>query len=180
MARELRLPTAVSNNVHCARPDDAWHADAVAAIRARRSVEELEGWLPAAGTAYLRSGQEQLRTFERRYPGAVARAAVLGVECSFDLALVAPKLPPFPVPPGHADELGYLRHLVMEGAAARYGTRADAPEAYAQLKHELKVIAELDFPGYFLVVWDIVRFCHSRGILAQAAARRPTARSASR
>ncbi|MDS0140539.1 MULTISPECIES: error-prone DNA polymerase [unclassified Amycolatopsis] len=167
MAKELTLPTVVSNNVHYARPEDSSHADAVAAIRARRSVEELEGWLPAAGMAYLRSGAEQLRAFERRYPGAVARAALLGVECSFDLALVAPKLPPFPCPPGFADEDAYLRDLVMEGAAARYGTAAEAPEAYAQLEHELTVIRQLGFPGYFLVVWDIVRFCRERGILAQ-------------
>ncbi|MEV4049654.1 hypothetical protein AB0J55_00570 [Amycolatopsis sp. NPDC049688] len=54
--RELQLPTVVSNNVHFAGTDERWHADAVAAIRAHRSVEDLEGWLPAARTAYLRSG----------------------------------------------------------------------------------------------------------------------------
>ncbi|NBH02800.1 error-prone DNA polymerase, partial [Amycolatopsis sp. SID8362] len=115
---------------------------------------------------FLRSGMEQRRRFERRYPGAVGRAAVLGVEVAFDLRLVAPDLPPFPVPPGH-DEMSYLRELTRAGAADRYGPREANPKAYAQLDHELAVIDELGFPGYFLVVWDIVRFCKQADILCQ-------------
>ncbi|MEU0529121.1 error-prone DNA polymerase [Amycolatopsis tolypomycina] len=164
MAAELRLPTVVSNNVHYARHEDAVVADMVAAVRARRPGEELEGWRPPSGQAFLRSGMEQRRRFERRYPGAVGRAAVLGVEVAFDLQLVAPDLPPFPVPAGH-DEMSFLTELTWAGAAARYGTRAESPRAYAQLEHELDVIKALDFPGYFLVVWDIVRFCKEAGIL---------------
>lgn len=85
-----------------------------------------------------------------RYPGAVGRAAVIGVECAFDLALVAPDLPPFPVPEGRT-EATYLRELTWAGADRRYGPRDRNPQAYAQLKHELTVIEELGFPGYFLV-----------------------------
>jgi error-prone DNA polymerase len=166
LARALRLPTVVSNNVHYATPADAPVADAVAAVRARRSAEELEGWRPPSGQAFLRSGMEQRRRFERRYPGAVGRAAVLGVEVAFDLQLVAPDLPPFPVPAGH-DEMSFLAELTWAGAATRYGTRAESPRAYAQLEHELDVIKQLDFPGYFLVVWDIVRFCKENNILCQ-------------
>ncbi|MEU4675311.1 PHP domain-containing protein, partial [Amycolatopsis sp. NPDC023774] len=166
MATDLRLPTIASNNVHYARPEQARHAAAVAAVRANRSLDELEGWLPADGMAFLRDGAEQQARFAR-YPGAVQRAALLGVELAFDLALVAPKLPPFPVPEGFAGEDAYLRHLTFEGARARYGTRDENPKAYAQLERELDVIERLGFPGYFLVVWDIVRFCREANILAQ-------------
>jgi error-prone DNA polymerase len=166
MARELRLPTVVSNNVHYARPEDAAVADAVAAVRARRPAEDLEGWRPPSGQAFLRSGAEQRRRFEHRYPGAVGRAALLGVEVAFDLRLVAPDLPPFPVPDGRG-EMAYLRDLTWRGAAGRYGSRAGNPKAYAQLDHELDTIEALGFPGYFLVVWDIVRFCKDADILCQ-------------
>ncbi|WIY06507.1 error-prone DNA polymerase [Amycolatopsis mongoliensis] len=166
MAKELRLPTVVSNNAHYARPEDAAVADLVAAVRARRSAEELEGWRPPSGQAFLRSGMEQRRRFERRYPGAVGRAAVLGVEVAFDLKLVAPDLPPFPVPPGH-DEMSFLTELTWRGAGKRYGSREENPKAYAQLDHELAIIEKLGFPGYFLVVWDIVRFCKEADILCQ-------------
>ncbi|MDT8913466.1 error-prone DNA polymerase [Amycolatopsis sp. PS_44_ISF1] len=166
MAGEYGLPTVATNVVHYDRPTRGAHADMVAAIRAGRSIEQMEPWLPPDAMAFIRTGAEQAEIFAR-YPGAVARAAQLGVEVAFDLALIAPELPPFPVPGGFADENAYLRHLTYTGAAERYGTPAEAPQAYAQLEHELTVIAELGFPGYFLVVWDIVRFCREAGILAQ-------------
>jgi error-prone DNA polymerase len=88
------------------------------------------------------------------------------VECSFDLSLVVPNLPPFPVPDGHT-EASFLRELVDYGAAHRFGSRESCPRAYAQLDHELEVIESLGFPGYFLIVWDIVRFCRISDILCQ-------------
>ncbi|WP_329060565.1 error-prone DNA polymerase [Amycolatopsis sp. NBC_01480] len=166
MAADLGVPTVASNNVHYATPAQRHHAHAVAAVRARRSIADLQGWLPGGGPAFLRSGAEQAQLFAR-HPGAVQRAALLGVECAFDLALVAPRLPPFPTPPGFADEAAYLRHLVELGATDRYGPRAANPTAYAQLDHELRIIEELDFPGYFLVVWDIVKYCRDNNIYAQ-------------
>ena len=130
-------------------------------------LDELDGWLPAAGAAYLRSGAEQARRFTR-YPGAVELAAELGRACAFDLHLVAPKLPEFPVPAGHS-EMTFLRQLVSEGATRRYGpAQAErVPGAWRQLEHELAMIEELGFAGYFLVVWDIVEFCRRSGIYCQ-------------
>ncbi|HEX3789802.1 MAG TPA: error-prone DNA polymerase [Pseudonocardiaceae bacterium] len=165
LALDARLPVVATNAVHYARPGRGRLATAMAAVRARRSLDDMAGWLPPAPTAYLRSGTEMRDRF-RRYPGAVQGAAALGVECSFDLRLLAPSLPPFPVPPGH-DENSYLRELVADGARRRYGSRADDPAAYRQLDHELGIIERLSFPGYFLVVWDIVRFCREHDILCQ-------------
>jgi error-prone DNA polymerase len=139
----------------------------MAAVRARRSLDELDGWLPPAATAHLRSGEEMAALFAR-FPEAVAQAASYGRECSFDLQLVVPKLPPFPVPDGHS-AASWLRKLTYEGALGRYGPpeRESAKRAYAQLAHELKIIEELDFPGYFLIVHDIVNFCRKADIFCQ-------------
>jgi error-prone DNA polymerase len=165
MARELGLPCVATNAVHYANPGRGRLAAAMAAVRARRSLDELAGWLPPAPAAHLRSGKEMRDRFAR-YPGVVHQAAQLGVELSFDLMLVAPKLPPYDVPAGHT-EITYLRHLTYLGAARRYGSFAENPRAFAQLDHELRVIEELGYPGYFLVVWDIVEFCRKAEILCQ-------------
>jgi error-prone DNA polymerase len=165
MAGELGLACMASNTVHYAQPGNGRLAAAMAAVRARRGLDEMDGWLPPAPTAHLRSGAEMHRRFAR-YPGVVQRSAVLGVELAFPLALIAPKLPPFDVPDGH-DEVSYLRELTFVGAARRYGTCNENPRAFEQILHELKVIEELGFPGYFLVVWDIVEFCRRSGILCQ-------------
>ncbi|MBB4962994.1 error-prone DNA polymerase [Saccharothrix violaceirubra] len=162
MAHDLGLPVVATNAVHYAVPARGRLAAVMAAVRARRPLDELTGWLPPGRTACLRSGEDMYRRFAR-FPGAVHRAAVLGLRCSFDLELIAPKLPPFDVPEGH-DEDSYLRHLTREGARRRYG---DYARAHDQVEHELAVITKLGFPGYFLVVHDIVDFCRRNGILCQ-------------
>ncbi|TKG59017.1 error-prone DNA polymerase [Prauserella endophytica] len=165
LAEEFGLPTVATNAVHYAIPQRAYLAQAVSAIRARRGLDEMEGWLAAAGTAHLRSGAEMQARFAR-YPGTVQRAALLGTQIAFPLHLVAPELPPFDVPDGYT-EATYLRYLTYEGAKKQYGTREAHPKAYEQLDHELDIIERLGFPGYFLIVWDIAKFCWDNDILCQ-------------
>ncbi|WP_285106867.1 error-prone DNA polymerase [Promicromonospora sp. MEB111] len=165
LAQEAGLPLVATTAAHYARPRDADLAGALAAVRARSSLDDLDGWLPGAPTAHLRSGAEMAR-LHRLHPQAVATAAALGAECAFDLELIAPNLPPYPVGEGH-DEASWLRELTHRGATARYGPREDNPKAWAQIDHELRVITDLGFPGYFLVVYDLVEFCRTHGILAQ-------------
>ncbi|HVE46972.1 MAG TPA: error-prone DNA polymerase [Acidimicrobiales bacterium] len=167
LAVRAGVEVVATNNVHYATPSRRRLATALAAVRARRSLDDIDGWLPPAGSAHLRSGGEMTRRFAR-YPGAVERAAVLGMECAFDLRLVAPKLPDWPVPPGHT-EMTWLRHLTLEGAHRRYG-RPEAervPGAYRQIAYELDLIEQLGFAGYFLVVHDIVDFCRRSDIYCQ-------------
>ncbi len=156
-----------ANAVSYATPRDRALADALAAVSARRSLDDHDGWLGAWGGAHLRSGAEQARRFAR-YPGAVEAAARLGLECAFSLSLVAPGLPPYPCPDG-LDENAFLRRLATEGALARYGPpEADhASGAWRQINHELDMIERLGFAGYFLVVWDITSFCRAHDIYCQ-------------
>ena len=156
-----------TGNVHFAAPAQARLAQALAAIRARRSLADMDGWLAAAGTAYLRSGRE-MAALLRRYPGVLERTAALGRECAFDFRVIAPNLPDGPVPSGHT-ETSWLRELVARKAPARYGPPGDerVPGAYRQIDRELEVIEQLRFPGYFLIVHDIVKFCEDKNILCQ-------------
>jgi error-prone DNA polymerase len=165
LADKFGLKTVATNNVHYANPSRRPLATALAAVRARRSLDEIDGWLPAAGTAHLRTGAEMAQRFAG-YPGAVANAAAYARELAFDLSLVAPNLPDYPVPTGHT-EMSWLRELTYQGAAERYGTRGERPDAYKQLDHELEMIDKLGFPGYFLVVYDIVKFCRDSNIFCQ-------------
>ncbi|KLN33275.1 DNA polymerase III subunit alpha [Cellulosimicrobium funkei] len=167
LAADARLPLVATTAAHYAHPRDADLAGALAAVRARSSLDDLDGWLPGAPTTHLRSAAEMLAR-HHRHPQAVATAAALGDECAFDLHLVAPDLPPYPVPDGHT-EATWLRELVRRGGENRYGPRDQEkiPGAWAQIDHELRVIEDLHFPGYFLVVYDLVEFCRVNGILAQ-------------
>ncbi|MPV35759.1 error-prone DNA polymerase [Georgenia subflava] len=164
LADAAHLPLVATGGVHCARPADQRLADVLAATRARASLEEIDGWLPVA-PAHLRSGAE-MAARHHRHPRAVPTSVALAAECAFDLQLVAPNLPPHPVPPGHT-EATWLRELTYRGAAERYGPRGHVRGAYEMIEHELKIITDLDFPGYFLIVHEIVQFCRDRRILCQ-------------
>src|SRR5271165_2757158 len=161
------LGVVATGNVHFAAPAQARLGQALAAIRARRSLDEIDGWLSAAGTAYLRSGQEMAARL-RRYPGVLERTVELGRQCAFDFKVIAPRLPDFSAPDGHT-EISWLRELVARKAPARYGApeAERVPGAYAQLARELDVIERLGFPGYFLIVHNIVEFCEDHDILCQ-------------
>ena len=165
LAARFGLGVIATTAAHFAEPARGRLAMAMGAIRARNSMDEAAGWLAPLGGSHLRSGQEMAQLFAH-HPEAVTAAAELGEQCAFGLALIAPKLPPFQVPEGQTED-SWLRHLVMTGARNRYGPPERAPLAYAQIEHELRVIAQLDFPGYFLVVHDITRFCKENGILCQ-------------
>ncbi|MCA0294998.1 MAG: error-prone DNA polymerase [Actinobacteria bacterium] len=163
LAAGRRLPTIATGNVHYATPAQHPLAQAVAAVRANRSLDALDGWLPAAGTAFLRSGAEMAARFAR-YPGAVARTVGLADELAFPLRRAKPALPKQEVPAGHTP-MSWLRHLVWSAVPVRY---PDLSAANAQrIEKELGVIEAKDFPGYFLIVHDIVAEARRRGILCQ-------------
>jgi error-prone DNA polymerase len=165
LAPRFGLGLIATTGAHFAEPARGRLAMAMGAIRARQSLDEGAGWLAPLGGAHLRSGDEMARIFAHR-PEVVTAAAELGDQCAFGLQLIAPRLPPFDVPDGHTED-SWLRELVMAGAARRYGPRGGAAQAYAQIERELAVIAQLNFPGYFLVVHDITRFCREHKILCQ-------------
>jgi error-prone DNA polymerase len=167
LAIERGVAPVATNNVHYATPARFPLSTALAAVRARRTLADLEGWLPSSGTACLRGEAEQRRRFAR-WPGVVDQAGELAEACAFDLRLVAPRLPDFPVPAGHTEQT-WLVELVRRGAVDRYGPRETerVPGAWAQLDRELAIIGALGFPGYFLTVWDIVTFCRREDIFCQ-------------
>lgn len=165
LAPRFGVGVVATTAAHFAEPSRGRLAMAMAAIRARQSLDDAAGWLTPRGGAHLRSGDEMARLFAQ-CPDIVTAAADLGEQCSFELTLIAPQLPPFDTPHGHTED-SWLRELTMIGAAGRYGPRASAPAAYAQIERELDVISTLNFPGYFLVVHDITQFCRRNDILCQ-------------
>lgn len=165
LAPRFGVGVVATTGAHFAHPARSRLAMAMGAIRARQSLDSAAGWLAPLGGCHLRSGEEMARLFAQR-PEVVTAAAELGEQCAFGLALIAPQLPPFDVPDGHSED-SWLRSLVMAGARDRYGPAERSPRAYLQIEHELKVIAQLRFPGYFLVVHDITQFCRRNDILCQ-------------
>jgi error-prone DNA polymerase len=163
IAEARGLGMVATGNVHYATTAQHKLSQALAAVRARRSLDELDGWLPAAPTAHLRSGAEMARRFAR-YPGAVERTVEVAADLSFQLRMAKPRLPQQKVPEGHTP-MSWLRSLVLDAIPRKYPDASD--DDLARIDRELAVIEMKDFPGYFLIVYDIVREARSRGILCQ-------------
>ena len=163
LAERTGLPLVATNAVHYATRARHRDAQVRAAVRSRRSLDAMAGWLPPTASARIHTGEEMLARFPR---AAVAQSARIAAEAAFSLRAAAPRLPTTPIPPGHT-EAEHLRSLVFPGALHRYGSRETAPQAWAQVDRELDTIESMGFCGYFLIVWDIARFCRERDIFCQ-------------
>jgi len=168
VSSKLGLSVVATNQVHYHDKADAYLSEVLAAIGGRRTLSEADGFRPATDERHLKHPKEMEWRFSR-YPGAVARSSELGQRLAFDLALVAPRLPDFPMPGHFRDEMEYLRHLTWEGARDVYPGSDDGidPSARRRLEHELAIIDRLGFPGYFLVVKDLVDFARDQDIYCQ-------------
>lgn len=169
IAQRLSIPVVATNQVHYAHRRDADLAEVLAAIGGRRDLNTASGFWPSSDERHLKTPDEMSRRFTR-YPGAVERSVVLAERLAFDLRLVAPRLPPFPMPGHFRNEMDYLRHLALEAAREIYPGSGDGGvdrSAERRIEHELGVIERLGFPGYFLVVKDIVDFARSQDIYCQ-------------
>ena len=161
------VPAIVSAVPAAATRDDARLAAAKRALARRDCLGDAHAHLHPMGANWLRSA-EQLQAM---LPGAqdkIDTALAISAQCAFTLNLVAPELPRYPTPAGF-DEMSWLRQITIAGAQLRYATRPEdiRRRAMAQIDYELGVIEELNFPGYFLIVHDLVDFCRRENILCQ-------------
>ena len=165
LARRFELPLVATNDVHCATPEQALTADALACIRHGVSLAE-------AGTRLAKNGERHLKkpaamaTLFRDLPESIRNTHEIAARCRFTLRDLTYRFPDFPLPPeAGSDQAAYLRSIVEPAAAARFSPYTD--RARTQIDRELGLIAKLGLSGYFLVVWDIVEHCRKQGILAQ-------------
>jgi error-prone DNA polymerase len=158
LARELRLSTVASNDVHYLNPADAPLHDVLASEAAN---QPLPNPLNRKNTElYFKTPGQMWRLF-RRYPQAYRNAARIAARCNLDLGLGQLLFPAYPLPPGETAYSLLCKHC-FAGAAERYSPVT--PEVLDRLNRELKVIQDLGFAEYFLAVRDIVQFTRGRGI----------------
>ena len=160
LARKLSLPLVATNNVHYLQPSDAEAQDVLVCIREGRTVQEDDRPRLPSADYWFKPGAEMAQLFAH-LPEALENARRIADRCNVELNLNEMHLPAFDLPPGFTEE-SYLTHLCEQGALARYGD--PSPEVRERLRYEIDVIAKMGFVGYFLIVWDFMRFAHEQGI----------------
>ena len=161
------LTGIISARPAAARRDAARLAGAKRALAQRKSIHQAASDAHPLGSGWLRSGEQMLQLAPGRQD-LVAATVDLAQRCAFLWTALVPNLPGYPVPSGH-DEHSYLREVVIDRARRRYRSYPDdiRQRAFAQIDYELGVISTLGFPGYFLIVNNLVDFCVENNILCQ-------------
>jgi error-prone DNA polymerase len=163
-AAQYNLPLVAAAEVLYHTPGRRPVQDILTAIRCGVTVSSLGRRLNPNAEHGLKTPAAFLALFADD-PAAVARTEEVAERCAFSLAAIRYRYPSEHLPDG-TTSAQWLRRLAFAGARRRYGERVP-PEVLTQLDKELALIEELDYPGYFLTMWEVVEFCRARGILCQ-------------
>ena len=162
-ARCLGIPLVATNNPAYAVPSQRELLDVFTCIRNKVTLATAGRLLERNSGRYVKSAAEMTRLFAD-LPEAIANTCEISERLDFTLEDLGYEFPRYPVPEGET-QMSLLRKLADEGARHRY--RPYYERARLQVERELAMIEKLKLPGYFLIVWDIVRFCKEHNILAQ-------------
>ena len=164
LAEALEVPLCAHNDVHYHSRRRQMMQDVITAIRHQTSVDKAGARLFPNAERTLKRPEEMAQLFAD-CPEAVGRTLEIADSCRYGLDQLRYRFSEEDLPPGHTP-VTYLRQLTFEGLRFRFPN--GVPEKVtAQVEHELDLIERLDFPGYFLAIWEIVRFARERGILCQ-------------
>jgi DNA polymerase-3 subunit alpha len=170
IARALDAPLVATNDSHYCHRSDAQAHDALLCVQTGATRDDPNRFKFQGEEHYVKSAVE-MRTLFSELPEACDNTLWVAERASVEIELGRPSLPKFPLPEDfdqsdqsyEANAARYLRHLTYEGARSRYGDPLP-PEVVERVEFELRVISEMGFAAYFLVVWDIIAYARSHGI----------------
>jgi error-prone DNA polymerase len=167
IARSLQLPLLATNGVCYATARERELCDVFTAIRHHHTLATAGRLLARNSERYLKSPQEMQALFAD-LPEAIANTVELSSRLAFTFKDLGYEFPKYPVPEGET-MMSFLRERTREGFQLHYGRASSDLQSRArcQIERELKLIEKLALPGYFLIVWDLVRFCLQENILVQ-------------
>ena len=163
ISKTLDAPLLAANDSHYIEAKDAAAHDILLCIQTGSTRDDENRFRFEGSGLYMKTAREMRSLFDPELlPGASDNTLWIADRATVDLEFGKILLPTFPVPDGYTEE-SYLRKLVEEGARKRYGDPLPT-EARDRIEHELRIISEMGFPAYFLIVWDLIRYAHSQGI----------------
>jgi DNA polymerase-3 subunit alpha len=158
IARKIGAPLLATNDSHYTHQHDAVSHDALLCVQTGSLMSDPDRFKFHGDQHYLKTAVE-MRSLFSEVPEACDNTLWIAERCDVEIEFGKPQLPNFPLPEGFADDGEYLRHLTFEGARERWGD--PLPDHIVErLAYELKVIADMGFSSYFLIVWDLIK--HAR------------------
>jgi len=162
LAREMNVPLVITNDVHYLRKEDALYHDILLGVQTNKKIDDPDKMRFPTNEFYFKTREEMEGLF-RDVPEALENTLEIADRCNLELTFGKYHIPDYPIPEGET-VVSYFRKLVEDGFKKRYGDNP-SKEARERLEKELSVIEMMGFPGYFLIVWDVVHFAKTHNIM---------------
>jgi DNA polymerase-3 subunit alpha len=172
LARELNLPLVATNDVHYLRQGDSQPHDILLCIGTGKTVNDAQRLRYTGDQFFLKTAEQMARVFGD-HPDALRNTLLIAERCNVTIPKGQNHLPTFGVPEGYTLD-GYFEHIVREGFAQRMARlqqlsldgrlRHTIDEYTRRLEYELEMIRQMGYVGYFLIVWDFIRYAREEGI----------------
>jgi DNA polymerase-3 subunit alpha len=172
LEKDLGLPLVATNDSHYLCQDDAHAQDVMVCIQTAKSLQDPNRMKFQGNGFYVKSGEEMYQVF-RDAPQLLSRTLEIAERCHLRLEKISNPFPHFDVPPGYTLD-SYFDQVTREGFARRRATieqsassgqlKHNVSDYEERLKREISIIQQMKFSGYFLIVWDFIRYAKERSI----------------
>ena len=168
MSRETGIPLVATGDCHYVNRADARAHEILMCIQQGKTIHD-EKRLHHAKDAYYIKSPAEFNAYFREIPEALENTVKIANACNVELKLGKTFLPKYKVPEG-MDIPTYFRQVAKDGLKtrlgefAKVGKRVDEEAYWSRLQIEMEVICKMDFPGYFLIVWDFINYAKKQGI----------------
>ncbi len=162
LAKSIDAPLLATNDTHYTHRHDHESHDALLCVQTGCTIADPNRFKFEGTEHYLKTSHEMRQLF-REVPEACNNTLWIAERADVKIEFGKYVLPDFPLPKGFATDRDYLAHLTLEGAKKRWGDKLPKDVA-DRLTYELKVIGDMGFSSYFLIVWDLIRYAREHGI----------------
>ena len=159
LAKEFNLPIVGTNDCHYLRKSDHEMHDVLLCIQTKKTVNDQQR-LRFDNHFYFKNVDEMREALKDYPPEAISNTLEIANRCKLELDYGESVMPKYEVPEGHTND-SYLKELCYNGLREKYGELSE--EIQQRLDYELDIINKTGYPGYFLIVWDYVKYAHKQG-----------------
>jgi DNA polymerase-3 subunit alpha len=173
LEKELNIPLVATNDSHYLCDEDSHAHDVMLCVQTGSKLQDKERFRFDSDQFFVKSAEEMARLFKDS-PDVLKRTMEIAERCEFKLKAVENPFPLFDVPEGHTINSyfeqvcreGYKKRLetAVRGLEARGVLRSPVHAYEARLEYEIKIIEQMNYPGYFLIVWDFIKYARDNGI----------------
>ena len=160
LAKEFNLPLVATNDCHYLRKSDHEMHNVLLCIQTKKTVND-QNRLRFDNHFYFKSVDEMREVLKGYPPEAISNTLGIANRCNLKLDYGESVMPRYEVPEGHTND-SYLKELCYQGLKEKYGGQLSEP-IRRRLDYELDIISKTDYSGYFLIVWDYVKYAHKQG-----------------